>query len=57
MMPKLSGLEATKQIRLLESQNDNKRIPIAAMTANNTLLDREECLQAGMDSFIAKVSQ
>ncbi len=52
-MPYMDGLEATRRIRQLESNGD-KRIPIVAMTAHAMKGDREECLKAGMDGYIAK---
>lgn len=48
-MPKMDGLEATRQIR--QQQNST---PIIALTANDTDDDREACLAAGMDAFLAK---
>ena len=50
-MPHINGLEATRQIRLLEKGAD---IPIIAMTANAFAEDRELCIEAGMNDFIAK---
>jgi len=56
-MPELSGYEATMKIRLLEKETREHRL-IIAMTANAMQTDREVCLQAGMDDYIAKpVSQ
>jgi CheY-like chemotaxis protein/HPt (histidine-containing phosphotransfer) domain-containing protein len=52
-MPELDGLEATQQIRKLESTT-NIRTTIIAMTAYSYPKDRELCLRAGMDSFISK---
>ena len=48
-MPVMDGLQATQAIR---AQGD--AIPIVALTANNTQEDREACIQAGMDEFLAK---
>jgi two-component system sensor histidine kinase/response regulator len=50
-MPVLSGLEATRQIRLLPNGG---QVPILAMTANAFIEDKEACLAAGMDDYIAK---
>ena len=50
-MPRLDGLEATRQIRALPGIGHT---PIIAMTANAFEGDRRECLAAGMDDFLAK---
>lgn len=51
-MPEMDGLEATRRIR---SQLGIPRQPyIIAMTAAAMQLDREKCLEVGMDDFLAK---
>jgi len=56
-MPEMDGLEATRVIRLEGSKALNPRIPIIAMTAATMQGDREKCIQAGMNDFIAKPVQ
>lgn len=50
-MPHVNGLDATREIRQLTK---GSAIPIIAMTANAFAEDRELCLAAGMNDFIAK---
>jgi CheY-like chemotaxis protein len=52
-MPIMDGLEAAKIIREQECQRD-EHVPIIAMTAHAMQGDREQCLSAGMDGYIAK---
>ncbi len=53
-MPRLGGCEATGLMRKIEINDSRPRVPIVAMTANAMKGDRELCLEAGMDSYLAK---
>jgi two-component system, sensor histidine kinase and response regulator len=52
-MPDMDGFEATKAIRT-EQVRMGRHIPIIAMTAHALHGDRERCLEAGMDGYVAK---
>ena len=52
-MPEMDGLEATAAIRDME-RTSGKHLPIIAMTAHAMRGDRERCLSAGMDGYVAK---
>ncbi len=53
-MPELDGLEATRLLRAGNSGALDARIPVIALTANAMEGDRENCLAAGMNDFVAK---
>jgi signal transduction histidine kinase/ActR/RegA family two-component response regulator len=50
-MPVMDGLKATRAIRAMA---DRERTPILAMTANAFQEDRQACMDAGMNDFVAK---
>ena len=62
-MPVMGGMEATQAIRAHEArrswvvQDDWRPIPIVAMTAHAMEGDRQRCLDAGMDDYVAKPIQ
>ena len=49
VMPDVDGFQATGMIR-----EQDREIPIVAMTAKALKADREDCLEAGMDDYISK---
>ena len=51
-MPEMDGLEASRRINA--AHPDGRRPRIVAMTANAMQGDREMCMDAGMDDYIAK---
>ncbi|WP_162241778.1 response regulator [Pseudorhodoferax sp. Leaf267] len=50
-MPIMDGVTATRALR---ADPRHSAMPILAMTANAMLVDRERCLQAGMQDFVSK---
>ncbi len=54
LMPIMDGYEAAKRIRHGEAGVNWQQIPILALTANAMSEDRQRCLAAGMDDYLAK---
>ncbi len=54
LMPEMNGFDATSLIRSPCSKVLNHEVTIVAMTANAMKEDREQCLEAGMNDYLAK---
>ena len=52
MMPEMDGLEATRQIRRRAERFS--KVPIIALTAKAMSDDRELCIKAGANDYVAK---
>jgi signal transduction histidine kinase/CheY-like chemotaxis protein/ligand-binding sensor domain-containing protein len=52
-MPEMNGFEATRAIRTTERAS-GRHLPIIALTAHAMKGDRERCIEAGMDGYVAK---
>ncbi len=53
-LPHMDGCAATEHVRKIEKERGYLRTPIVAMTANVLSEDRNRCMEAGMDDFLAK---
>jgi signal transduction histidine kinase len=53
-MPVMDGLQATREIRAQERTLGLQRIPVIALTATASNTHRDQCMEAGMDDFMAK---
>jgi PAS domain S-box-containing protein len=53
-MPTMDGLEATRRIRKWEGEQGLPRTTVLALSAGVFDDDRQRCLEAGMDDFLAK---
>jgi CheY-like chemotaxis protein len=53
-MPVMDGYAATQAIRALEKAEGRTAVRIIGLTASAQLQDRERCLAAGMDDYLAK---
>ena len=53
IMPDTDGMQLTRQIRHRFPQSTT-RMPILALTANTNPVDRQRCLDAGMDDVLDK---
>jgi len=55
MLPEMDGFEVTAEIRKYEQAGGiEKQIPIVALTANTLDNDRQKCIEAGMNEYLAK---
>jgi CheY-like chemotaxis protein len=54
LMPLMDGYEATNRLRAKEVQTGAPRLPVIALTGNAIEGDRERCITAGMDDYLAK---
>ena len=53
-MPIMDGFDATRHIRNPQTRVSNHKVPVIAMTANNTKQDQDQCFAVGMNDYISK---
>ena len=53
-MPTMDGMAATREIRAQERSLGLARVPVIALTATTSDINRQLCLNAGMDDFMSK---
>jgi CheY-like chemotaxis protein len=53
-MPTMDGMAATREIRKQERSLGLPRVPVIALTATTSDINRQLCLNAGMDDFMSK---
>ena len=53
-MPTMDGMAATREIRTQERKFGLSRVPVVALTATTSDINRQLCLNAGMDDFMSK---
>ncbi len=55
MLPEMNGLEISRQYRIFEKEAGfENEVPIIALTANTYDNDRDKCISAGMNEYLAK---
>ena len=54
MLPEMSGIDVTVEIRKIEQEANADPVPIVALTANTLDNDREKCFKAGMNDYLSK---
>ena len=53
-MPGMDGYEATRNLRHLANEGKIPKIPVVALTANDSEADREACTSEGMAAYVTK---
>jgi len=53
-MPGIDGYETTRRLRAGAAGDNNRQVPVIALTANAIKGDREKCLDAGMNDYLSK---